>query len=255
MNASPVWITPAEAAAALARLHEKTRRYSDYSKSLKASEKTIVNRLCFGKMVARADYVTEGLPGTGEEYEIESGLVSDCFWSSWDNSSPFQRSEDWAIGDFHYYGMKGYGVAFGVRFDLNELNLNAIAVPDTQVIESANVLAMELHSEISRLKGERAALLDTIKQNAAELQKSPTRLNAVGRRRAEWWPDFVAELVIYVQEVGIPDGIGHQGQSQVFNDVSERLEEREKLLPDRSQTQETINAVLRRLRSAGNSKP
>ena len=73
-----------------------------------------------------------------------------------------------------------------------------------------------------------------------------------GRPREEWWPDFVAELVAYVKEVGIPDGIGHQGQSVVLKEVSDRLVSRGKPEPGRTQTQDTINAVLRRLRSAGN---
>lgn len=73
-----------------------------------------------------------------------------------------------------------------------------------------------------------------------------------GRPMAEWWPDFVAELVAYVAEVGLPPGIGHQGQSEVIREVSGRMQARGKGEPSRSQVQETVNAVLRRMRSAGN---
>lgn len=73
----------------------------------------------------------------------------------------------------------------------------------------------------------------------------------LGRPLAAWWPDFVAELVAYTVEVGLPAGIGHQGQSEVIKDVSKRLQERGKEEPSRSQIQEAVNAVLRRMRSAG----
>lgn len=73
-----------------------------------------------------------------------------------------------------------------------------------------------------------------------------------GRPMADWWPDFVAELVAYVDEVGLPPGVGHQGQSDVIREVSERMQARGKGEPSRSQVQETVNAVLRRMRLAGN---
>lgn len=73
-----------------------------------------------------------------------------------------------------------------------------------------------------------------------------------GRPLAEWWPDFVAELVAYTVEIGLPPGIGHQGQSDVIREVSARMQERGKDEPSRSQVQEVVNAVLRRMRSAGN---
>lgn len=73
-----------------------------------------------------------------------------------------------------------------------------------------------------------------------------------GRPLAEWWPDFVAELVAYTVDTGLPPGVGHQGQSDVIKEVSARLQERGKEEPSRSQIQEVVNAVLRRMRSAGN---
>ena len=75
---------------------------------------------------------------------------------------------------------------------------------------------------------------------------------AVGRPLADWWPDFVAELVAYTVEVGLPDGVGHQGQSEVIKEVCSRLQVRGKTEPSRSQIQDAVNAVLRRMRLAGN---
>jgi hypothetical protein len=73
----------------------------------------------------------------------------------------------------------------------------------------------------------------------------------VGRPLADWWPDFVAELVAYAISPGLPPGVGHKGQSQVIKEVSERLQERGKGEPSRTQIQDTVNAVLRRMRLAG----
>ncbi len=81
--------------------------------------------------------------------------------------------------------------------------------------------------------------------------KEPTEAPPVGRPLAAWWPDFVAELVAYTVQVGLPDGIGHQGQSEVIKEVCARLQVRGKEEPSRSQIQESVNAVLRRMRSAG----
>ena len=87
----------------------------------------------------------------------------------------------------------------------------------------------------------------------SNIQPAPvTETSRGGRPLAEWWPDFVAELVAYVGEVGLPPGVGHQGQSEIIREVSERMQARDKGEPSRSQVQETVNAVLRRMRSAGN---
>ena len=83
------------------------------------------------------------------------------------------------------------------------------------------------------------------------LQQEAVEAVPQGRPLAAWWPDFVAELVAYTVETGLPPGIGHQGQSEVIKDVCSRLLERGKEEPSRSQIQEAVNAVLRRMRLAG----
>jgi hypothetical protein len=120
--------------------------------------------------------------------------------------------------------------------------------------------------QIIGLRFKRAALIESFSLSSSlrQLHDSQPEIGPVltskakldsgegrGRPLAEWWPDFVAELAAYVSEGLLPDGIGHQGQGEVFSEVSARLVRRDKLPPDRTQTQEAINAVLRRMRSAG----
>ena len=49
-----------------------------------------------------------------------------------------------------------------------------------------------------------------------------------GRPRSEKWSDWIAELVAYVHDEGIPDGVGTEGQEPVIAAVDSRLiEQRE----------------------------
>ncbi len=73
-----------------------------------------------------------------------------------------------------------------------------------------------------------------------------------GRPPANWWPDFAEELAYYIFDRGIPEGQGHDGQSEIMNVVFERMTGSGKLEPTRATVQPVINAVLRRIRSAGN---
>lgn len=73
-----------------------------------------------------------------------------------------------------------------------------------------------------------------------------------GRPSAKWWPDFAEELALYVHECGIPDGQGHEGQSEMMEAIFKRLVEAGKPEPGRATVQRVINAVMARIRSAGN---
>lgn len=72
-----------------------------------------------------------------------------------------------------------------------------------------------------------------------------------GRPAAKWWPDFAEELAIAIYEDGLPEGKGHEGQSELLDRVCARLSAAGKPEPSRSTVQPVINAVLARGRSAG----
>lgn len=78
------------------------------------------------------------------------------------------------------------------------------------------------------------------------------KLRSGGRKPAIWWPDFAEELAVYVHEDGLPAGTDTEGQSEVIEAIFHRMAEREKPEPGRPTVQPVINAVLRRVRSAGN---
>jgi hypothetical protein len=72
-----------------------------------------------------------------------------------------------------------------------------------------------------------------------------------GRPAANWWPAFAEELALTIHEEGIPEGAGHVGQSELLDRVCTRLSLSGKPEPSRTTVQPVINAVLKRLRSAG----
>lgn len=72
-----------------------------------------------------------------------------------------------------------------------------------------------------------------------------------GRPAANWWPAFAEELALTIHEEGIPEGAGHVGQSELLDRVCTRLSVSGKPEPSRTTVQPVINAVLKRLRSAG----
>jgi hypothetical protein len=73
-----------------------------------------------------------------------------------------------------------------------------------------------------------------------------------GRPRSEKWTAWIAELVAYVHEEGVPGGSGTDGQDPIIAAVDARLIERGLEGPSRSTVQPVVRAVLQRLRSAGN---
>ena len=73
-----------------------------------------------------------------------------------------------------------------------------------------------------------------------------------GRSRSESWTDWIAELVSYIHEEGIPPGSGAEGQDALIGAIEERLSARGLGGLSRTTVQAAVRAVLLRLRSAGN---
>ena len=83
----------------------------------------------------------------------------------------------------------------------------------------------------------------------ASADKSPRK---TGRPKAESWNAWIAELALHVHYDGLPKGEGAQGQEALINAIAERLAKRGIDAPSRSTVQAAAQAVLDRVRSAGN---
>ncbi|MEP2734825.1 MAG: hypothetical protein ABJP34_00885 [Erythrobacter sp.] len=68
------------------------------------------------------------------------------------------------------------------------------------------------------------------------------------KRNQEKWIDWIAELVAYMHEDGIPDGDYASGQDEVIAAVDSRLAKRGKGTLSRSTVQPTVREVLIRIR-------
>lgn len=87
---------------------------------------------------------------------------------------------------------------------------------------------------------------------AQTVTTADTRQAAGGRKLSPSWPQWVAELVTHIHENGIPDGEGASGVDVMLKTVADRLALRGLEGPSRTTSQETMRAVLLRLRGAGN---
>jgi hypothetical protein len=85
---------------------------------------------------------------------------------------------------------------------------------------------------------------------AGATPKKPVK-SAGGRPTAGWWAAFAEELAVYIHEVGVPEGLGSEGQGEVINSVCDRMSERSVLeTPNRRSVQPIVQAVLDRIRAA-----
>jgi hypothetical protein len=122
-------------------------------------------------------------------------------------------TQNWETGDFETWIDKRFHMkAFGVTFHRDDIRRMApAAFPEARQIEEPR--------------------------------------NTGGRSMSQHWPEWVAELVAHVHEVGIPEGVGTKGSDALIDAVADRLASRELDAPSRSTVQDTVNAVLRRMRS------
>ena len=88
---------------------------------------------------------------------------------------------------------------------------------------------------------------------APDAKPSDTETSSIGgpgRPLSERWKPWIAELVAYVHDNGIPEGVGSQGQEELINAVADRLASQGEGVLGRSTVQSVVQAVLDRLRCA-----
>ena len=145
----------------------------------------------------------------GQETREEQAIHKKFWWATGHEA----LKQNWETGDFETWIDKRFHLkAFGVTFHREDIRrMVPSAFPETTA------------SEESR--------------------------NSGGRSMSRHWPEWVAELVAHVHEAGIPEGVGTKGSEALIDAVATRLAERGLDAPSRSTVQETINAVLRRMRN------
>ncbi len=232
---APRWVPVGAAVIRLRKQYEMADIYANDEVCFNVATDTILRRLRSGQLKGRAakydcyeDLNPEIAPSENSPMRPEpeaDGLYSipSSFWSCLHECEHFTRELDWIAGDFEYRDNSDFyshgGTVIGLI--LEERQLPSVGPFDN---------------------------LDTIGQPEANAVEP----KAVGRSAAKWWPDFSEELALYIHDEGIPEGIGHEGQSAMIDAIFARLVAAGKVEPSRTIVQPVINAVLRRTRSAGN---
>jgi hypothetical protein len=91
--------------------------------------------------------------------------------------------------------------------------------------------------------------LDLMLAPVSQATKPAAAAEAVGRPMSALWPEWVAELVMLIHDEGIPES---PKVEDLMKRVADRLADRNLEAPSRTTAQETVRAVLRRLKGAGN---
>lgn len=227
MAASPKWIPVYIAVNRLRKQYDAAEVYANDEVCFRAATDTLVRRLRAGQLPSRASRyeffeeapfdANDDEPPQSPETDIDGyQLIPASFWASFAACNHLDSEQDWIAGDFEYNdksGMFGHeGTVIGLEVDENCLPNSSLPTIAIQPAES----------------------------------------KAGGRSPAKWWADFAEELGVYIHENGLPDGEGHEGQSEMLDAIFARMNAQGKQEPGRPTVQPVINAVLRRIRSAGN---
>lgn len=70
-----------------------------------------------------------------------------------------------------------------------------------------------------------------------------------GRKSASWWPEALAEVVVYFEEEGLPPGAGSEGSEAVIEAILKRLSDRN-IDASRTSLQPGVTEALRRMRQS-----
>lgn len=161
----------------------------------------------------------------------EDAKIPAAFWWAKGNGALNQK---WASGDFDtWIRNKVHWRAYGVKFLKRDI---VSMLPAGRLRSSAPNPSIPVG----------AATFDT----GADGQLEPVARG--GRPKSENWTNWIAELVTYIYEEGIPGGSGAEGQDAIIGALEERLAARGLDTLSRSTVQPVVRATLLRLRSAGN---
>lgn len=226
---SPKWIPAYLALSRLRKQYEAAEIFANDEICVQAATDTLIRRLRSGQLPSRASsykFFEEFAPDDESPPRPQDAdgyyTVPSSFWAALASCNHLSREEDWVAGDFEYRHDEAYNTHEGSVIGL-ELDGRKLPVA---------------HSELTE-------------PNGSSERKSFDGKSG-GRPAAKWWADFAEELVVYVYENGLPEGVGHDGQSELIDAIFARMTEQGKTEGGRGTVQPVINAVLDRLRSAKN---
>jgi hypothetical protein len=227
---NPCWVPAFIAFDTLRKQYEASNFYADDEVCRRVANDTLLRRLEAGQLPARAAQLKLAWDYNFSRDSLEpivpdtdgKAAIPTLFWRYFQVCKSVDRQIDWLAGDF--------------AFTLSGVEVGGF-IPSCD----GHVIGLEVDAN---------HLPPDINSKTGPAQSAGTRSG--GRPAANWWPDFAEELAVYIHENGIPDGQGHDGQSSLIDAVFARMVERGKPEPGRGTVQAVMNAVLRRIRSAGN---
>ncbi len=224
---NPIWIPIADAVIRLRGQYEHAGIYASKQDCFQAAKDTLLRRLRKGQLSGRAagfSWVKKPKAGYARKVDADGFIaVPTAFWAALCHWNESDQGDDWIAGDFELYFANGYEQHRG------------------------HVIGLEVRED--QLPRD---LDPAITSQVSSAQPIITEAKAGGRSAAKWWPDFAEELALFIHEEGVPPGSGHDGQSEVLDKICKRLTAASKEEPGRATVQPVINAVLERIRSAGN---
>lgn len=194
------------------------------------AEQLILRRARTGLLASRCSRIwwrTKDRYGDSDQ-EDTNVAVPDWFWEECLDHE--DAVLDWTLGEFI-----GRGV---VDDDECKVRLSGVE------FEVAGIV------ELERFEREQRARLPSSLGEEAGQPSSPAIVANPTRRLNELWLPWVAELVAYLHQEGVPPGVGSQGQQQIIRAVDDRLAKAGVATLGRTTVQPVVQAVLDRMRSA-----
>jgi hypothetical protein len=221
-------------------------------------QNTVLQLLCQGHIWARGDFRWRKYQ-SGSQFQLEesSALLKTRQWKLLADG----MTEEWRKLETHEWGAPTVNLdmltitdcaVYEWEFDQNRFSV-ALCPPDTPLYDPTYFEEWLSVWDIRVLPpAEQSTQFELVPQQDDRPEHTQPLGARGGRPPAKWWPDFAEELALFVHENGVPEGQGHDGQSAMIDAIFARLAKRGKSEPGRGTIQPVINAVLRRIRSAGN---
>lgn len=198
--------------------------------TVREAERMILRRARTGLLASRCSRIwwrTRDRYGASDQ-EDTNVAVPDWFWEECLDDPDVVL--DWISGEF-----VGRGIV-----DDDECKVRVSGVE----FEIAGIVALEVFER------EQSGQDGNAKEHAASESDPPATVANPTRKLNELWLPWVAELVAYVHEDGIPPGVGSQGQQKIIKDVDDRLAKAGLPTLGRTTVQPVVQAVLDRIRAA-----